>query len=281
MIEIRKISEMREKINELKKTKKIGFVPTMGYLHKGHISLVEISKKNSDITIVSIYVNPKQFLPGEDFEKYPRDIERDKKILIDSGCDILFTPDDKEMYPENFLTYVSVDKLSKILCGASRPGHFDGVTTVVLKLFNIVKPDIAVFGEKDYQQLVIIKKMVEDLNLDVKIINGPIVREPDGLAMSSRNVYLNTEERKQALCLYKSLLIAQDMVKKGIVDTDRIISEIKNYINSFSLANIDYVKIVHSETLEEIKEIKDRARLLIAVKFGKTRLIDNCELILS
>jgi len=279
MITIEKIRDMKRKIDELKNAgKKIGFVPTMGYLHKGHLSLVEISKSISDITIVSIYVNPKQFLPGEDFERYPRDIKRDKDLLVEAGCDILFLPDDNEMYPEGYLTYVSVQKLSKILCGHSRPGHFDGVTTVVLKLFNIVKPDYAIFGEKDYQQLIIIKKMVQDLNLDVKIIPGKIIREEDGLAMSSRNVYLSKEEREQALCLYKSLNLAKDLVKNGLKDTEKIISEINNFIKKFDKAEIDYVKIVDSENLEELKEIKDRARLLLAVRIGKTRLIDNCEL---
>lgn len=278
MIEINSISEMKKITKELKNNKKIGFVPTMGYLHKGHLSLLEISKKLSDVSIVSIYVNPKQFLLGEDFEKYPRNIEHDRKLLIDSNCDILFIPNDNEMYPDNFLTYVSVDKISKILCGASRPGHFDGVTTVVLKLFNIVNPALAVFGEKDYQQLVIIEKMVNDLNLDIKIISGPIIREPDGLAMSSRNVYLSKEEREQATCLYKSLVLAQDMVKNNIRKTKKIISAITDFINKFNLAKIDYIKIVNNETLEEITDIEYKGRLMLAVKFGKTRLIDNCEL---
>ncbi len=280
MIEINKISEMKEKIKELK-YKKIGFVPTMGYLHKGHLSLVDISKNLADITVVSIYVNPKQFLPGEDFERYPRDIERDRKLLVDAGCDILFFPDNKEMYPEGYLTYVSVQKISRILCGASRPGHFDGVTTVVLKLFNIIQPHFAVFGEKDYQQLVIIKKMVEDLNLDIKIIPGKIVREPDGLAMSSRNVYLNEEERNQATCLYKSLILAQELLKNNVRRTEIIINEIENFIKKFPLTKIDYVKIVDCDTLDEITEIENKARLLLAVKIGSTRLIDNCELSLK
>ena len=274
-----RVDEMKSIAEEYrKKGKRISFVPTMGYLHEGHLSLVDIARKDGDICVVSIFVNPIQFGPGEDYERYPRDVERDERLLEQRGCDVLFYPSASEMYPEDFLTRVRVEKLSNILCGKSRPGHFEGVTTVVLKLFNIVKPHVAVFGEKDYQQLVIIKRMVRDLNLDVEIVAGKIIREKDGLAMSSRNVYLDPVERKQATCLFRSMLLAQDMVKAGIRDTKTIVEAVGGFIKKFDRARIDFVKIVHPDTLEEIEEIHDRARILLAVYFGKARLIDNMEI---
>lgn len=253
---------------------KIGFVPTMGYLHKGHLSLVKIAKRNADKVVVSIFVNPTQFGPNEDLDRYPRNINRDKKILGDMGVDAVFLPTIDMMYPEGYLTYVEVEKLSKILCGASRPQHFRGVTTVVLKLFNIVVPDIAVFGEKDYQQAVIIKRMVNDLNLSVKIRTGKIIREDDGLAMSSRNAYLNPGERERATALYKSLLLANKMVNSGEKDCKKIKNRMKKLILSEG-GKIDYVEIVHPESLDPLKSIEDKARALVAVWIGKTRLIDN------
>ncbi|HDI83398.1 MAG TPA: pantoate--beta-alanine ligase [candidate division WOR-3 bacterium] len=274
-----RVDEMKSIAEEYRKNgKRISFVPTMGYLHEGHLSLVDIARKDGDICVVSIFVNPIQFGPGEDYERYPRDVERDERLLEQRGCDVLFYPSASEMYPEDFLTRVRVEKLSSILCGKSRPGHFEGVTTVVLKLFNIVKPHVAVFGEKDYQQLVIIKRMVRDLNLDVEIVAGEIIREKDGLAMSSRNVYLDPVERKQATCLFRSMLLAQDMVKAGIRDTKTIVEAVGGFIKKFDRARIDYVKIVHPDTLEELEEIHDRARILLAVYFGKARLIDNMEI---
>ncbi len=277
-----RVDEMKSIAEEYrKKGKRISFVPTMGYLHEGHLSLVDIARKDGDICVVSIFVNPIQFGPGEDYERYPRDVERDERLLEQRGCDVLFYPSASEMYPEDFLTRVRVEKLSSILCGKSRPGHFEGVTTVVLKLFNIVKPHVAVFGEKDYQQLVIIKRMVRDLNLDVEIVAGEIIREKDGLAMSSRNVYLDPVERKQATCLFRSMLLAQDMVKAGISDTKTIVEAVEGFIKKFDRARIDYVKIVHPDTLEELEEIHDRARILLAVYFGKARLIDNMEIDVS
>jgi len=277
-----RVDEMKSIAKEYrKKGKRISFVPTMGYLHEGHLSLVDIARKDGDICVVSIFVNPIQFGPGEDYERYPRDVERDERLLEQRGCDVLFYPSASEMYPEDFLTRVRVEKLSSILCGKSRPGHFEGVTTVVLKLFNIVKPHVAVFGEKDYQQLVIIKRMVRDLNLDVEIVAGEIIREKDGLAMSSRNVYLDPVERKQATCLFRSMLLAQDMVKAGIRDTKTIVEAVGGFIKKFDRARIDYVKIVHPDTLEELEEIHDRARILLAVYFGKARLIDNMEIDVS
>ena len=276
------VNEMKSIADEFRKEGKIiAFVPTMGYLHEGHLSLVDIAKKKGDVCVVSIFVNPIQFGPGEDYERYPRDVRRDERLLEQRGCDVLFYPSASEMYPEDFLTRVRVEKLSNILCGKSRPGHFEGVTTVVLKLFNIVKPHVAVFGEKDYQQLVIIKRMVRDLNLDVEIVAGEIIREKDGLAMSSRNVYLDPVEREQATCLFRSLLLARDMVKSGIRDTKTIIEAVNDFIKNFDRARIDYIKIVHPDTLEELEEIHDRARILLAVYFGGARLIDNMEIDVS
>jgi len=276
------VNEMKSIADEFRKEGKIiAFVPTMGYLHEGHLSLVDIAKKKGDVCVVSIFVNPIQFGPGEDYERYPRDVRRDERLLEQRGCDALFYPSASEMYPEDFLTRVRVEKLSNILCGKSRPGHFEGVTTVVLKLFNIVKPHVAVFGEKDYQQLVIIKRMVRDLNLDVEIVAGKIIREKDGLAMSSRNVYLDPVEREQATCLFRSLLLARDMVKSGIRDTKTIVEAVNDFIKNFDRARIDYIKIVHPDTLEELEEIHDRARILLAVYFGGARLIDNMEIDVS
>jgi len=276
------VNEMKSIADEFRKEGKIiAFVPTMGYLHEGHLSLVDIAKKKGDVCVVSIFVNPIQFGPGEDYERYPRDVRRDERLLEQRGCDALFYPSASEMYPEDFLTRVRVEKLSNILCGKSRPGHFEGVTTVVLKLFNIVKPHVAVFGEKDYQQLVIIKRMVRDLNLDVEIVAGEIIREKDGLAMSSRNVYLDPVEREQATCLFRSLLLARDMVKSGIRDTKTIVEAVNDFIKNFDRARIDYIKIVHPDTLEELEEIHDRARILLAVYFGGARLIDNMEIDVS
>lgn len=257
--------------------KSIGFVPTMGYLHEGHLTLVREARKRSDIVVVSIFVNPLQFGPKEDFSRYPRDIERDKKMLMEEGTDILFLPEVLDMYSDDFQTYVEVTKVTKTLCGASRPGHFRGVATVVLKLFNAVKPDYAFFGEKDFQQLVTIKRMVEDLNLDIEIVGVPIVREPDGLAMSSRNSYLNEKERESALCLYKAIQRAKELVSKGERDVKVILSEVTNVVKNTPLTKIDYVKLCNPKTLEYIEDgvLVDKTLLALAVFVGNTRLIDN------
>lgn len=253
----------------------IGFVPTMGFLHVGHLSLIRIAKQRSDIVVVSIFVNPTQFGPKEDFKKYPRDITRDKKLAAGAGCDVLFVPRTQDMYPQGYATYVTVEGLSKGLCGRSRPTHFRGVTTVVAKLFHIVKPHLAVFGQKDAQQAVILQRMAGDMNFDTRILVAPIVREKDGLAMSSRNVYLSTGERKQALVLSRALGKAKQMVSKG----ERKVSVIKNaiiqLIRGAEDAVIDYVEVVHPETLEDLTLLEDRALVALAVKFGSTRLIDN------
>jgi len=258
------------------KGKKIGFVPTMGYLHEGHLSLVRQAKKDNDVVFVSIFVNPLQFAPNEDYESYPRDIERDEKLLREEGVDILFYPSVEDMYPDGFQTYVEVQKLTRVLEGKSRPTHFKGVTTVVLKLFNITKPHRAYFGKKDAQQLIVIKRMVRDLNLDVEIVGMPIVREEDGLAMSSRNKYLNREEREQAVCLYRALKRAEELIGSGVLDADRVKKEMESVIKGFPLAKIDYISINRISDLEELKTVEIGDTLVsLAVRIGKTRLIDN------
>jgi len=276
MIVVKKISDVREAIKAQKaQGKTIGLVPTMGYLHEGHLSLIKKAKENSDFVCASIFVNPIQFGPNEDYNKYPRDIERDIKLLEENGCDLVFTPSVEEMYPNERLTTVSVIKITNKLCGAYRPGHFDGVCTVVTKLFNIFTPDIAVFGQKDAQQVAVIKKMVEDLNVPVKIIASPIVRDEDGLALSSRNVYLNDDERHAALILNKSLKEAEKILKSGERNAENIISRVKNILESEPLCKIQYVSCVHPDTLEDLTAINDKALIAIACYIGNTRLIDN------
>ena len=254
---------------------KISFVPTMGYFHDGHLSLMREGRKRADCLAISIYVNPTQFGPSEDFEKYPRDFDRDKGLAGDVGVDVIFYPENTEMYPEHYQTYVNVENVTENLCGMSRPGHFRGVTTVCAKLFNIVKPHYAIFGEKDFQQLAAIKRMVLDLNMDLDIIGMPIVRESDGLAMSSRNVYLKEDERKAALSLSRSLNIAKDMYDRGERDVASILAEVRKYIERHLHANIDYAKICDTTTLKDVKHIEGESVLALAVKISKTRLIDN------
>jgi pantoate--beta-alanine ligase len=254
---------------------KISFVPTMGYFHDGHLSLMREGRQRADCLAISIYVNPTQFGPSEDFEKYPRDFERDKGLAEDAGVDVIFYPEDKEMYPEHYQTYVNVENVTQNLCGMSRPGHFRGVTTVCAKLFNIVKPHYAIFGEKDFQQLVAIKRMVLDLNMDLDIIGMAIVREPDGLAMSSRNVYLKTDEREAALSLSRSLNIAKEMYDRGERDVAPILAPVRKYIERHPHTNIDYAKICDTTTLKDIGHIEGESVLALAVKINKTRLIDN------
>jgi pantoate--beta-alanine ligase len=272
-----------EKVNDMKNLSKewrregyvISFVPTMGFLHEGHLALVRKAKELGDKVVVSIFVNPLQFGPSEDFREYPRDLERDKKLLQKEGVDALFVPNAEEMYPPDFQTYVEVTKLTKGLCGAFRPGHFKGVTTVVLKLFNIVQPDIAIFGEKDYQQLQVIKQMVKDLNLDIKIVGHPTVRETDGLAMSSRNTYLSPLEKKSALSLYKALLLAEKLIKEGEKEAKKIKKELEEFIYSFPFTRVQYIELVDPETLEPVEIIDKPVLCALAVYVGKARLIDN------
>ncbi len=271
-----KISEIKTEINRQRaEGKSIGFVPTMGFLHEGHLSLVRESLQKTDCTVVSIFVNPTQFGPQEDFKKYPRDLERDADILEKEGVDVVFVPDQNEMYPQGYKTFVEVQDLQDKLCGISRPGHFKGVCTVVLKLFQIVGPDIAFFGQKDAQQALILKRMIRDLNLSVDIDVLPIVREADGLALSSRNVYLNTEERKAALCLIKSLKKVEQMIDEGERESNRIIQTMQQVINSEPLARVDYLEIVDLDNLDPLVKIEGEALVALAVSIGKIRLIDN------
>ncbi len=256
--------------------KTIGFVPTMGYLHEGHMSLVKQAKKDNDVVFVSIFVNPTQFAPDEDLDKYPRNIKRDEEMLQKENVDFLFYPNVDGMYPHGFQTYVNVEHLTKMLEGASRPTHFRGVTTIVAKLFNITKPHKAYFGKKDAQQLIVIKRMIEDLNMGVEIAGMPIVRENDGLAMSSRNKYLNEEERKQAICLFQSLIKAKELIENGINNAYIIKNEMKKVISNYTIPKIDYININSLTTLEELDTIKKGDTLIsLAVFIGKTRLIDN------
>jgi pantoate--beta-alanine ligase len=256
----------------------IAFVPTMGFLHDGHLELLKQGKQRADVLMLSIFVNPTQFGPAEDYAKYPRDMDGDLKKAKGVGTDIVFTPPVSEMYPEGSQTTVKVKNLPEHLCGLSRPGHFEGVATVVAKLFNIVMPNVALFGQKDFQQLAVIRRMAADLNMDLEIIGIPTVREPDGLAMSSRNKYLNPEERKSALCLKKSIDMALAMIKAGERDPEKIKASARDLISSHPFTDIDYISICDPLILEDIDIIKEKALLALAVRVGKTRLIDNWEL---
>ena len=273
---IKKSKELQTLIErEKKKGKIIGLVPTMGYLHSGHISLIKRAKKDCGIVVVSIYVNPTQFGPGEDYQRYPRDLERDKKLAKEAGTDILFVPSDEEIYPDSFHTYIQVEELSGRLCGVSRPIHFRGVATIVAKLFNIVKPTKAYFGWKDAQQLIILKKMVKDLNMDVEVVGLPTVREKDGLAISSRNKYLSKQERKIAPILYQALIKAKKMVNSGENNSARVLQQAKDLIKKKKGVKIDYLKAINLIDLKDAKKIKKNTLIAIAAWIGKTRLIDN------
>ncbi len=253
----------------------LALVPTMGALHEGHLSLVRLAKRMARQVAVSIFVNPTQFSPGEDFHRYPRSIEQDTAQLEKEEIHFVFLPSMTEMYPPGFKTFVTVEDISEQLCGRYRPGHFRGVTTVVLKLLHIVKPDVAVFGQKDAQQYIVIRRMVEDLNLDVKILVGPTIREPDGLAISSRNRYLSGEERKASVVLYQGLQEAEKLVNSGERSTRQILEKVQQKIACVPLARLQYAEIVNSQDLSEVRLIKEEALLLLAVFIGSTRLIDN------
>jgi pantoate--beta-alanine ligase len=272
---IQTVAEMRKELK--KQTGTIGFVPTMGYLHQGHLSLVERARKENDVVVLSIFVNPLQFGPNEDYDRYPRDLDRDAELAEKAGVDFIFHPDVQEMYPEAPLTQVNVKQITERLCGKSRPGHFAGVATVVSKLFHIIQPDRAYFGLKDAQQVAVIEQMVRDLHFPVTIVPCPIVREEDGLAMSSRNVYLSPEEREQALVIYQALQQAKERVEKGeLVEARDVIRFISEQIETRPLARIEYVEAVSYPKLEPVERL-DRPPVLVAVAvhFGKTRLIDN------
>lgn len=253
----------------------IGFVPTMGFLHDGHLSLIKRAKKENNVCIVSMYVNPTQFNSKEDLKTYPRNFERDEKLLRQANIDYLFYPKDKEIYPEGYQTVVQVEKLGNVLEGVSRPDHFKGVATVVTKLFNIIKPNKAYFGQKDYQQCLVIKQLVRDLTMDVQVVVCPTIREKDGLAMSSRNVRLTLEERQQAVCLYQALRHTEQRVKQGEKNTAVLKREMEELILKNTIAKIDYVEIVQPETLAPLETIKQNAMVCLAAFIGKTRLIEN------
>lgn len=258
-----------------KQEQSIGFVPTMGYLHEGHGSLITEARKQNDKVVVSIFVNPMQFGPTEDLASYPRDLEKDSAFCESLGADLIFHPEPFEMYSDGFCSYVDMSVLTEELCGLSRPVHFRGVCTVLTKLFNIVQPDRAYFGEKDAQQLAVVKHMVEDLNMNLEIIGCPIIREEDGLAKSSRNTYLSQEERQAALILSKTIFMGQKMVEEGETDAVKLVEAMKANIRTEPLAKIDYVKAVDGLTMQQVTEIKAPTLVAIAVYIGKTRLIDN------
>ncbi len=255
--------------------KSISLVPTMGALHIGHVSLIKAARKKTDFVVVSIFVNPTQFGPKEDFKKYPRPIKKDLQICRANGVALVFNPSVKQMYHSGNLTSVNVGKITEPLCGRCRPGHFRAVATICAKLFNIVQPDIAFFGQKDAQQAIVIKQMVTDLDMPLKIVVCPTIREPDGLAVSSRNKYLNSRQKKQALCLYESLQKAKKMVKSGITDTAKIIKQMKEIIRKAGPAKIDYIEIIDARTLEKVKKIDRKVLIALAVKISPARLIDN------
>jgi pantoate--beta-alanine ligase len=273
---IRRPHLMQQMALSLKRDKvKIAFVPTMGCLHSGHLSLVRRANQLGQVTIASIFVNPTQFGPSEDYEDYPRDLARDAEMLKDLDVDVLFAPNASDIFPEGFGTYVENAALGGILCGKSRPGHFKGVTTVVAKLFNLVYPDFAVFGQKDYQQCILIRRMVQDMNFPVEIVICPAVRESDGLAMSSRNVYLSREERRAALILQKSLQAMQEAFQAGERNAEKLVHLLSETVAKEPLARLDYATIVDASTLEPLEKLDRRAAALLAVFIGKTRLIDN------
>ncbi len=271
------INELRTYLDSQRKSgKAIGLVPTMGFLHEGHLSLIRRAKADNDIVVVSDFVNPTQFAPNEDFESYPRNIERDEQLATGAGADVIFYPSVEEMYPAGSSTFVEVvGEITKVLCGASRPSHFRGVTTVVTMLFNIVQPNRAYFGQKDAQQAAVLIKMANDLHMNIELIVCPIVREANGLAMSSRNTYLSANERTQAVVLNQALLEAKSAFENGETDVQKLIGIISGKINEMPLADIDYVNIYEYPSLKTTKEIGAKALAAVAVKFGKTRLIDN------
>jgi pantoate--beta-alanine ligase len=273
---ISSVREMQQEADNWRREgKKIALVPTMGYLHEGHLALMRKVRSMADVVAASIFVNPTQFGPSEDFERYPRDMERDARLSEEAGVDVIFAPEAREMYPEGYQTYLEVTGVTVPLCGKSRPGHFRGVTTVVAKLFNIAKPHLAIFGEKDYQQLAAIRTMVRDMNMDLEILGHPIVREAGNLAMSSRNVYLDPVQRTKALRLNRALAEAQALVDGGERSSSKILGKVRETIDPGDDVRIDYIELCHPATLEEVDRVDGAALLALAVHVGKTRLIDN------
>jgi len=273
---IKTVQDMQKEADRIRQSgKTIGFVPTMGYLHEGHLSLIRLARQRADVVVVSIYVNPTQFGPNEDLDQYPRDFRHDEALLEQEKVDIVFYPSDKEMYPEGDAGFVEVKGLTESLCGASRPGHFRGVTTICTKLFHAVKPHFAVFGQKDAQQAAVIKRLVKDLHFDLDVVVGPIVREADGLAMSSRNTYLSSDERRDALSLDQVLKMAEEMVNEGERNPAVLYKAMHKLIAAKPHLKIDYISIVDPDTLEDLDVVENRALIALAVFAGKTRLIDN------
>jgi pantoate--beta-alanine ligase len=270
------ISDMRQWSERQRRGRqRIVLVPTMGFLHEGHLCLMREARRRGDMVVASIFVNPTQFTPGEDFATYPRDFERDRRMLDAENVDVLFHPSVAQIYPVGAQTFVEVERLSLPLCGSVRPGHFRGVATVVAKLFNIAQPHLAIFGEKDYQQLQVIRRMVRDLAMDVEIVGHPIVREADGLAMSSRNAYLTSAERQAALCLSRALCKAERLVRRGEVTAAKIVDRVRAELDNEPLVAVEYVKLCDVETLDEVDKIGEPALLALAARIGKARLIDN------
>ena len=280
---LKTICEMQETSNNLRyEGRRIAVVPTMGYLHHGHTSLIEQARALADVVVTTIFVNPTQFAPNEDFNRYPRDFQRDQALAAQAGADILFYPETSDMYPQEFATYIEVEGVSKILEGKFRPSHFRGVTTVVVKLFNIIKPHVAIFGQKDIQQAFVIQKMVKELNYDITIIVAPIVREADGLAMSSRNTYLNKTERKNATVLFRSLQHANERIKVDERNVTTLRREIEGIIQSGDPTQIDYIAFIDPTTFTEVERIESPEVIVaLAVRFGTTRLIDNIRIQLT
>lgn len=274
------IMELREAIRGLRSyQKRIGFVPTMGYLHAGHEALMRLARQECELVVASIFVNPTQFGPGEDFERYPRDLHRDEELCTRAGVDLIFHPEPRELYPRGACTWVEVEGMTEVACGAARPGHFRGVTTVVAKLLHIVRPDRAYFGEKDFQQLQIIKRMARDLFIPVTVVGVPTVREPDGVAMSSRNNYLTPTERQAARVVPRALQAAQALVEQGELEAATILAAVEQTVATQQMAQLQYAVIVDTETLAPVRVLTSESRLLLAVHIGKTRLIDNLALL--
>ncbi len=268
--------EVRQQVKEWKKEGlSVGLVPTMGYLHEGHRSLIKKSVEQNDRTVVSIFVNPIQFAPNEDLERYPRDLPADARLCEQTGADLIFNPSPEEMYPDGFCSFTDMTGPTSLLCGRSRPTHFRGVCTVVNKLFNIAAPDRAYFGQKDAQQLAVIKRMAKDLNIPVEIVGCPIIREEDGLAKSSRNTYLNARERQAALILSKTVFMGMELVKSGLTDAEALVKAMKENIQTEPLAKIDYVEAVDFDAISPVEKIRENTLVAMAVYIGKTRLIDN------
>jgi pantoate--beta-alanine ligase len=266
---------MRRLADELRGRGRLGFVPTMGALHEGHLSLVRRARRSADATVVSVFVNPLQFGPREDFRRYPRAFARDRRLLGAEGTDVVFRPSVREMYPGGFAASVEVERLTRYLCGASRPGHFRGVLTVVAKLLNIVRPHVAVFGQKDAQQAFVVRRMVRDLDIDTRVVMAPTVREPDGLAMSSRNAYLTARQRRQAPVLYRALRLARGLVRAGERDAERLRAVMRRMVESQSSGRVDYIEVADTSELAPVRRLRGEVLVALAVAFGRTRLIDN------